>query len=376
MLRTNVGQNLGFQLGAGNDQLTVDSGLVSGSLLQYGSGNETVVIDGGANTLQVKGHVSLNEVRASLAVNVSLDPSGAIIYVGDFLSIIRGSGNNAVHVGSYVQAGESFGMKLGSRNDSVTMSSNDDAVGGSLFQSGSGNETISIGPGLLVEGFTRFQETGPTSALSASIEGASIGKYLSLAAGAGTSSISVINTAVGTVVPDNLGMSLAGNCSVSLSGDTVAGSAFIIGAGTDTISITGTTAGKGVSLGLAGSSGADSITLQADSMAGSLAVATGADNDTISVSDSIINASTTIYSGGGTDVLALGGTAGGGTGTDFFGPVAVTMGDSEGNLTLGASATELAAFFASVSFSGGFAFSTNTFTQTAADYLGAPPTVI
>jgi hypothetical protein len=372
---TTVGQNVGLSLGAGSDSVRVDASTIAGNLFLAGTGNASITLDSNGNATTINGYVSINEAGSTASVDATIDAATDQINIGRYLSIIGGDGNNTVTVGSFVTIGQNFGISFGSGHDSVSMYSFADTVEGNLFQSGTGSETVSIGSGLVVGGFLRFQETGAASALDASIDGASVGRFLSLAAGGGNCAIAVTNTEVGTVTPDNLGMSLgAGNATVALAGDTVAGRVFANGAGADSIAISNTTTGQGLNINLSGATGSCMVTLQADVFAGAVSVATGTGADTIRISDSVLDGATTISSGSGADIIILEGTADN-MASDFFGPVSVAMGGAGGTLTLGADSADPAIFFAGASFSGGFLTTTNTLTRTAADSLAGPPVV-
>jgi hypothetical protein len=358
---TRIGDNLGLDLDAGTDTLSLsDHSVVGGSLFTNGTDN----LDFALNQSTIAASVSLNETGSSSADTVSVTGSS----VAGFFSVVSGDGTGAA--GNSITfttstVGDNFATDLGG---DATMSFTNTALVGSLAVTTPGNLDFSLSTGFHTQGSVTLNGTGTNSTDTVSVTGAATAGTFFVTSGSGNNSISFNNDRIGSDLVVVLG---GGSDTVSISGTTVTGGLAVSNQGTASVSVTSTDLGVG--LGLLLGPGNDTVALTGVTVHNDAVITTGDGADSVTIAQSNFMGSTTIDTGGGADVVIVAPAADPIGTTTFFGPVSVNSTGPE-SVTLGASGTDLAIFFNSASFSN-TGDPGSSLDKTNADFNGGGPTV-
>jgi hypothetical protein len=350
-----IGQNFGVTLFTGVNTVAVSNSTISGNLITSDSGTENFTLNNGS---VVQGFVSLNygsSNPSTTTIGGGADPNTVI---AGFLSVGSGAGADVLTL-TDTSVGQNFAFALGLGANSVTIT-------GSTFSANlegfdSGTETFSLTTSS-VAGFVSINYQ-PSPSITITIGGATnpplvIGGFLSIAGGGGANTVNVTNTAV------------YGNIAVLLPG-------------ADSVTFTDVAAVQNLSMTCVAVDTV-SLTLQGNAVTGATQLTLGNGADTVSVNDSVFQGSFGITAGNGADSINLEATAKAGDDSDtfntvFYAPVLVSTGTGKCTVTVGTSptatdpTTDLAVFYSTATFDGAAA---STFTNTAAEFLGGPPTLI
>lgn len=327
--------------GAGNDTLTLTTGLTSGASINLGAGNDTLLSNGGSigSSVVVDGGAGTNSIAASLinaanAANIknfqSLDLSGATASALDVELV----------TGSAIQALTLNGGAGGSTVTNV-------AAGVGLAVKGNNTGTTTIG--------VKGAATGTSDAFTVNFAGTT---------GTVAAGTVVLNKVENVTIASN---GTTGTNTITLTSDTLK-TATITGAKDATVAFGATTGsvapGAGVTAGVTsidGSAATGDLTINTTNVTAAtagLTVMTGSGDDTITLAQKA-----TVSAGAGDDTIvvsAAGGTLTGGAGEDTFDvTLAVSTGVTEATAVL----TTITDFSAgdSIDFAAGVAFNSDMF---------------